>query len=78
MANAFDDLVPAQPTAPQGNAFDDLVPAKTAGVAGAFDDLIPKASEPKQESVWKLPQPGMVQPIAHGQRVLISRYKIVD
>ena len=72
MANAFDDLVPAQPTAPQGNAFADLVPAKTAGVAGVFDDLTPKA-EPKQESAWKIPAAGMVQPIADRQKVLISR-----
>ena len=84
MANAFDDLVPAQPTAPQGNAFDDLVPAKTAGVASAFDNLPgPKAMETPQangepykddpKSAWKMPMAGMVQPIADRQKVLISR-----
>jgi hypothetical protein len=73
MANAFDDLVPAQPTASKGNAFDDLVPTKPASVASAFDDLTPKASEPKQESPWKMPMAGMVQPIADRQKVLISR-----
>lgn len=50
----------------------DVFGSAPAGVASAFNQPSPKA-EPKQESAWKIPAAGMVQPIADRQKVLISR-----